>query len=301
MPDGVFDLIGLGYCGVDYSCLLPRIPIDDKVEAVKTSIQGGGPAATATCAAARLGAGAAFIGTVGDDLRGRAILDAFKADRVDTSGVVSRKGAESPCAFCWSDSGGRRSIAWTRGDARPLEPCEISEALIASCKLLHLDGHQATAAIHAAKIARRDGVTVSIDAGTIVPGIEELLDLSDIVIASEKFAERFTGLKDPKESVKKLFGSNCRFSGVTLGSEGSCGFDGRNSFHQPSFKVEVVDTTGAGDTYHGSFAYKYAKGGSWAECMEFAAAVAAMKCSVFGGRAGIPTLDLVESFLKRSR
>ncbi len=296
-----FEILGLGYCGLDYSCLLPRIPIDDKVEALKTLTQGGGPSATATCAAARLGAKTSFLGAVGDDSRGLAIFDAFKAEKVDTANIAIRSDAESPSAFCWTDAEGKRSIAWTRGTVEPLSPSEVSEELIASCKILHLDGHQTAAALQAAKFARKHGVLVSIDAGTIVPGIEEMLSLSDIAIASEKFAERFLGLKDPEAAAKKLFGPNCRFSGVTLGSEGSYGFDGQKLFHQPSFKVDVVDTTGAGDTYHGAFVYKCVKGGSWADCMKFSAAVAAMKCMAFGGRAGIPALEAVESFLKGSK
>ncbi len=297
-----YDVLGLGYCGLDYSCLLPRIPIDDKVEALQTLIQGGGPSATAICAAARLGASTAFLGAVGDDSRGQGIIDAFKADSVDVSMLVIRKGAESPSAFCWTDAEGKRSIAWTRGSVKPLEPSEVSADLVKSAKVLHLDGHQTAAAIAAAKIARANGVIVCIDAGTIVPGIEELLSLSDIIIASEKFSERFLKTSDPVEAVKKLHKSgNCRFAGVTLGSEGSYGYDGEKLLHQPSFKVKVVDTTGAGDTYHGAFARKFAMGGSWSECMEFSAAVAGMKCRAFGGRTGIPRLEEVESFLKEMK
>jgi len=297
MGSGSIEVLGLGYCGLDFSCLLPRIPIDDKVEALATLIQGGGPSATAACAAGRLGAKTAFLGAVGDDSRGTAILEAFKADNVDASRVAIRKGAESPSAFCWTDAEGKRSIAWTRGSVKPLEASEVSEELVASGKVLHLDGHQTAAAIQAAKFARKHGVTVSIDAGTVVPGIEELLELSDIVIASEKFIERQLKTSDPVEAVKRLFGPNCRFAGVTLGSEGSYGYDGKSILRQDSFKVDVVDTTGAGDTYHGAFVYKYVKGGSWQDCMKFAAAVAAMKCRAFGGRSGIPKLADAEAFL----
>lgn len=295
------DILGLGYCGLDYSCLLPRIPIDDKVEAMGTLIQGGGPAATAVCAASRLGAKAAFLGVAGDDSRGRSIIDDFKAEGVDTSNIAIRDASESPCAFCWIEStSGKRSIAWTKGGAKPLDPSEVSEELISSCKLLHLDGHQTAAAIRAAKLARKNGVAVCLDAGTLVPGIEELIALSDIVIASEKFAERFVGLKDPAESARRLFGAGCRFAGVTLGSEGSWGFDGKSMLHQPSFKVKVVDTTGAGDVYHGAFAYRFVKGGSWADCMKFAAAVAALKCTAFGGRTGIPDLAAAERLMAQA-
>lgn len=292
------DVLGLGYCGMDYSCLLPCIPQDDKVQIITASVQGGGPAATAACTAAKLGAAAAFAGVVGDDSRGREILQAFGAAGVDTAAVAVRKNGESPSAFCWTEAGtGKRSIAWTSGSVTPLEPAELPAGLVESAALLHLDGHQTAAAIHAAKIARRSGTMVSLDAGTVVPGIEELLELADVVIASEKFAGRVTGVTDPREAARKLFGRHCRFAGVTAGEKGSFGFDGRTDWVQPAFKVRVVDTTGAGDVYHGAFACRLVRGGSWAECMAFAAAVAALKCTVFGGRRGIPDQATATRFI----
>ena len=86
-----------------------------------------------------------------------------------------------------------------------------------------------------------------------------------------------------------------------MGSGGSFGFDGKALYHQPAFKVDVVDTTGAGDVYHGAFAFKHVAGGSWQDCMKFAAAVAAIKCTAFGGRTGIPCLAAVECFLKEAK
>ncbi len=294
-----YDLIGLGYCGVDYLCLTPCIPVDDKIEALATLTQGGGPAATATYASARLGAKTAFIGAIGDDERGRSIVAGLRDGNVDTSGMKIRAGAESPAAFCWTEkTTGHRSIVWTRGDVKSLSPEEVNTTMIKSAKLLHLDGHQMAAALHAAQISRTNDVTVVIDAGTMVPGIEKLLALADIIIASEKFAERFTGESNPEVSIKKLFANNCRFAAVTMGVEGSIGFDGKTIFKQPSFKVKVVDTTGAGDVFHGAFAYRYLNGGDWPACLRFAAAVAALKCTEFGGRSGIPTLAETERFLQ---
>ncbi len=302
MTKNRYDLIGLGYCGLDYSCLTPRIPTDDKVEAQETLTQGGGPAATATVAAARLGLRTGFLGGVGDDERGSAILAAFAHEGVDIAGMVRRTGAESPAAFCWTDSSnGHRSIVWTRGSVLPLTPEEVAPARIESARLLHLDGHQTAAALRAAQIARAAGVTVALDAGTIVPEIDRLLALCDIIIASEKFMERHIGTEDPEDAVRKLFQAGCagcKFSAVTLGSRGSVGFDGQRLYRQPAFSVPVVDTTGAGDVFHGAFACGFLRGGDWAECLRFAAAAAAIKCTKFGGRTGIPTLAQTEQFMR---
>jgi sugar/nucleoside kinase (ribokinase family) len=297
-----YDIIGLGYCGLDYLCLTPHIPVDDKVEALMTLTQGGGPSATATFAAARLGARTAFIGATGNDERGRSIVAGLRDDGVNTDAIAIRSGADSPAAFCWTEkTTGHRSIVWTRGGVKPLTPEEIDPRMIKSTKLLHLDGHQTAAAAHAANIARMNGVTVSIDAGTIVPDIEKILALSDIVIASEKFAEKFTGATKPEIAVKKLFAGNCRFAAVTMGAKGSIGFDGKMIYEQSSFKVKVLDTTGAGDVFHGAFAYRHLNGGDWPACLRFAAAVAALKCTKFGGRTGIPTLAETERFLQENK
>ena len=293
-------ITGLGYCGMDYLCLVPRIPLDDKVEILQSAIQGGGPSATAIAAAARLGAATAFAGCVGDDQRGREIVAGLAAEGVDVSGMRIRVGAESAAGFCWIEKqSGKRSIAWTRGTARPLSADEIAPDLISTSKLLHLDGHQTEAAIAAARLARQHGVTVSMDAGTLVPGIEQLLELSDIIIASETLARRYTGQSDMEAAAKKLFTAHCKFSAVTMGSGGSIGFDGRESFKCPAFKVNVVDTTGAGDVFHGAFACEYVRGGTWPKCLRFASVVAALKCTRFGGRAGIPDLKTTEEFLKQ--
>ena len=164
--------------------------------------------------------------------------------------------------------------------------------------LLHLDGHHTDAAIHAAKIARDSGTAVMLDAGTMVPRIDELLVLADIVIASKKFAERFTGKEKVETALKIMFTRNTKFAVVTLGPHGSMGFDGKTFYHQPSFPVEVIDTTGAGDVFHGAFAYRYVNGGDWQACLRFATAVAALKCTKLGGRTGIPTLAETEHFLQ---
>ena len=293
-------IIGIGYCGMDYLCVLPHIPLDDKVEIGESLIQGGGPAVTAVVAAARLGAETAFFGVVGDDERGAQIVRGIAAEGIDTAGVKIRKNAESPAAFCWIEQqSGKRSIAWTRGTARPLTPRELGRDQIRACDVLHLDGHQTQAALAGAAFARKHGVCVSIDAGTLVPGIDDLLVLSDIVIASERFAARYTGSRSPETAVRKLFAAGRRFAGVTLGKRGSIGFDGTRILHCPPFEVpRVVDTTGAGDTYHGAFAFAAAQGRPWEACMRFATVVAALKCTRLGGRTAIPDLRTAERHLK---
>ncbi|MBM3852293.1 MAG: hypothetical protein FJ399_03965 [Verrucomicrobia bacterium] len=300
MPTSRFDIIGLGFCSWDYVCAVPRVPLDGKVEIQRRLNQGGGPAATATFAAQRLGGRTAFIGVVGDDDCGRGILQELRGGGVDVCGVAIRPGAESAVTFCWAEQEtGGRSIAWGRGSAAPLQPAEVDLAMVRASRALHLDGLQTAAALHAAAAARAAGVTVCLDAGTLVPRIEELIAQCDIVIAAEIFARRFCGTKEPEEAVLDLHRRGPRLTAVTQGAKGSVGFDGKELVRVPAFPVEVVDTTGAGDVYHGAFLLRQLEGASLGEAMRFAAGAAALKCEALGGRTGIPTRDRLDEFLRR--
>lgn len=292
-------ITGLGYCSIDHLCIVPRIPHDEKVETISTLEQGGGPAATAICTAGRLGAKTRFIGTVGADSRGEFILDEMAKDGIDTSSIKIRLGAESPVSYCWIEKKtGSRSIAWTMGTTKVLLPEEVNETVVKDSDLLHLDGHHTQAAIHAAKVARESGTVICLDAGSLLLEIEQLMELTDIIIASEKFLQKFTGEADLKKALTVIYQKNTRFVAVTLGDKGSIGYDGKNFIEQKAYKVNVVDTTGAGDAFHGAFAFKYLNGGDWKKCLEFASAVAALKCTKLGGRTGIPTLSKIENWLK---
>lgn len=288
------DIFGLGYCGLDTLCVVPRIPVDDKVQILQTLVQGGGPAATAMVTAARLGLRAAFLGVIGDDARGAAIVGEFEKDSVSTEHMRRRVGAESAAAFCWIEAAtGKRSIAWTHGSAPALLPAELPVELLCSARALHCDGHQTHAAIHAAAIAQAHAIPVFLDAGTIVPGIEDLIALCNVVIASEAFARKFTGRNDLEDAIRHLHGLGPQWTGATLGTAGSVGFDGQSIHRVRSFPVDVVDTTGAGDVYHGAFAARYMEQRdsvpNMEDCMRFATVVAGLKCRALGGRTSIPT------------
>ncbi|AHF92708.1 carbohydrate kinase [Opitutaceae bacterium TAV5] len=300
MPTTITDILGIGYCGWDMLCVVPRIPVDDKVEIREYTAQGGGPAATAIVAAARLGLRTAFMGVTGDDVEGQRIRDEFAHEKVDTRTLVRRGGVRSAVGFSWIDAGsGRRSIAWSHGTAAPLEPNEIDEGLIGSARALHCDGHQTRATIRAAEIARERGIPVLLDAGTLVNGIEKLMRLCTVIIASEIFAKKFTGLDDPKEAIRKLHAIAPVWTGITLGPGGCIGFDGTRLHRVPAYPVAVVDTTGAGDVFHGAFAACYVrqltahpdKTPDMEQCLRFATVAASLKCRALGGRTGIPSLE----------
>ena len=297
-----FDYIGIGFCSNDHLAVLPFIPMDTKVRMLSHRIMGGGPAANSTAGAASLGLSAAFVGTVGDDSDGDMILRDFRAQGVDTSMVKVRPGATSAIAYLWiEEKTGNRSCAWTREGLDELTADEINPEAIASAKVLHVDGHNAAGAIAAAKVAREAGVLVNYDAGTHRDGMEELLGLADLMICSEEFILKLTGLKDAEEAVRQVWAKyRPKVCGATMGVRGSMAFNGKDFVRCPAFKVEkVVDTTGCGDLFHTGFAIRYLETQDLMECQRFGAAVSAIKCRGLSGRPpSAPTRAEVEAFLQ---
>jgi sugar/nucleoside kinase (ribokinase family) len=171
---------------------------------------------------------------------------------------------------------------------------------LAKTRYLHLDGNNLKAAVYGAKKARGFGVKVSVDAGSPYPGIEELLPLADILIPSEEFVLKYSGRSSVEAGAEDIVRRyNPEIFAVTRGPKGGLIFDGRNFVHYEPFPAEVVDINGAGDTFHGAFLAGLFRGMAPIEAARFASAVAAIKCSHFGAREGIPgyeeTLDFISS------
>jgi len=295
------DIVMLGFCGWDYLAIVPRIPIDDKVQLIESLEQGGGPAATAAVTAARLGARTAFLGKVGDDPRGGNIVAELRREGVDVSGLLVEEGATSSTAFCWIEQNtGKRSIAWQKGSARDLTPKEVPLDLVRGAKVLHLDGHQAEGASAAAEEARHAGVTVSLDAGSYSPRMDGLMKRCQVVIASEVFARDLIGRDDPEAAVRQIARCGAEVAVITRGARGCICLTADGLLRKQAFPVEVVDTTGAGDVFHGAFCVALAEGWPVERALDFAGATAALKCLRLGGRTGIPRRDTVMEFLRKS-
>ena len=295
------DFLSIGFCSNDHLAVLPFLPHDTKVRMIRHAILGGGPAANSAAGAAALGMSAAFAGTVGDDPDGRQILADFARQGVDTSMVKVRPGATSAIAYLWiEEKTGSRSCAWTREGLDELTADEIDPEAVARAKILHLDGHNAAGAIAAAKVAREAGVLVNYDAGTHRDGMHELLALADLLVCSEEFILKLTGLDDAEEAVRQVWAKfRPMVCGATMGARGSMCFDGINFVRCPAFHVEkVVDTTGCGDLFHTGFAIRWRETHDLLESQRFAAAVSAIKCRDLSGRPpAAPTRAEVEAFL----
>lgn len=298
--DRIFDVVGVGYTAYDYLGIVPHLPKPDtKLEVRQLLEQGGGPVSTALVTVARLGKTAALIAKIGGDTRGRLMLDDLKRENVDTSGVVVSPEHHSQFAFIMVEPGkGHRTILWGRAGLPNLAEGEIDIDLVRSARLLHVDNHEIPGAIQAARAAKAEGIPILLDAGTPDDRIEELLSLVDFAVASQSFPEKLTGHGDRLRALQAIRDYGPKVAAMTLGPDGAVAVTEGGVFHSPGFPVTVVDTTGAGDVFHGAFAYGIIEGWAIPEILRFSNAVAAMKCGSLGGRTGIPSRSEVEAFLK---
>ncbi len=294
---------GIGQCSLDYLARVEDYPGPDaKCEVLRWEEQGGGPVATALVALRRLGVEARFYGVVGDDEAGEKIRASLVEEKVDAGGLKVRPGASSQTAFIVVDRRGRRTIFWRRPSGAPLGPEELGGGFLEGADFLLLDGLMPGVSLYAAKKARELDVPVMLDAGRVREGTLELARLSDYVVASEEFG-RELGLPDPFEDQEGFMRKAGEFfPGIftaTYGERGSVTLTPRLFIYQPAFSVDVVDTTGAGDVFHGGCVFGLLKGWGLRRTLRFASALAALKCRRPGGRAGIPTLEETLAFLRQ--
>lgn len=295
-----FDVIALGCCCWDYLGLIPRYPaLDEKVAISELSMQGGGQAGTAVATVARLGGRGAIFGRIGDDEFGRHIRESFEAEGVDTRGLMEVAGATSQFAFCAiAAAGSKRTIFYAHGTKGKFAPEELERAALLDCCCLLVDGHHNVAAAEAVRWAREEGVPVVLDLERPQEQDEALVSHASHPVLPERFAREFTGARDPEAAAREILARGPEVVVVTRGPEGCLAVTAQGTIHQPALPVEpIVDTTGAGDVFHGAFAYGIALGYDLAENLRFASAVAGLKCRRLGGRAGIPTMAEVRQFL----
>ncbi len=290
---------GIGQCCWDVLAMVEQYPAaDGKQEVLACEEQGGGPVATALVALARLGIACRFHGIVGDDAAGEKIRHSFAEEGIDAAGLVTRGDASSQTAFIVVEKGsGRRTVFWRRSSGEELRPTETGGAWLDGCRFLLLDGLMAEASLDAARRAKARGIPVMLDAGRLRPGMLETAWVCSHLVASEQFARDlgWDGVPEHFSGQKQRLGTPVVT--VTLGDRGSVTWADGDIIRVPAFAVPVADTTGAGDVFHGGYIYGLLQGWSLRETIVFASALAALKCTRVGGRAGIPTLPDVIRFM----
>ena len=294
----VIDIIGIGVCTVDHIVTVPRLPHrNENMPALNYSKQPGGLASCALAAAARLGARTKIIARIGDDDNGAYIRDDLLREGVDVSRLLVEPGSESHVSVILVDEPtGERSIITRPPTGAPISPAEISREDITGARVLFVDT-LSDITLQAARWAREAGMRIVLDPASPYAAIKPLLELVDVPIVPEAWAAALMPDAPPAAIAKRLFEEGASIAIVTLGERGSvlC-WDG-GVLEIPAFTVEVADTTGAGDAYHGAFMYALLQDWDVPRMASFASAVGSMNCRAIGGRSALPTRREVEAFL----
>ena len=282
----------IGQTYIDVTFLADHMPQgDEKSVASEYAVSFGGNAVTAAFCCAKLGVKPDLIATNADDWLGNMFLD--MATKYDVHLHV-RHVEKSSLSFIMP-KGGKRAIVRCRDD-HYLEP--FPELDLQGCHALHIDGHQADAALFYAQRCRKARILTSLDGGGLRSNTHELLAFIDVAIVAERFCEQMD--LSPEATLDYLKGRGCRIGGVTLGELGLLWYDETGTVQRlPALPVphaRIRDTSGAGDVFHGAYVYSYLrnKQQSWDDHFRFAAKASAFKIQHLGNEAGLPSQGDIE-------
>jgi sulfofructose kinase len=296
-----FDVVGVGLNATDTLILAPHFPAyAGKMPFVRELVSPGGQVATALVTCAKLGLTTKYIGTVGNDERGRIQLESLRETAINLDDVEVRENCPNQTAYILIDqSTGERTILWRRDDCLRLDPARITPEKIAGARLLHIDGHDTAAVARAAEIARQNRIPVTVDVDTIYPGFDRVLPNVDYLVASSEFPSRWTGEQDPFRALELIQEEyRMRVAAMTLGEFGALARVEGRFLYSPGFVVNCVDTTGAGDVFHGAFCYAVFESMPMRETLEFSNAMGALNCTALGARGGIATFERARELIR---
>jgi sulfofructose kinase len=294
------DVVGVGINATDTIIRLPHFPaLDSKVELLSADVRPGGQVASAIVASRRWGLSARYVGKIGDDAAGKLQMDEMAREGVDARWIMA-PGCMSQSSFILVDEpSGERTVLWKRDPKIALQPADLKREWISAAKVLLVDGHDTEAAALTARWAREENITVVGDFDNRYPGVEALLEYVDFAVTSKEFPERLTGEKNLLKSLPTIFQKfKSRLTAATLGRLGAVAWDGERFLLCPGFRVHAVDTTGAGDIFHGAFLYGLVREWRLEEILEFGCAAAALNCTAPGARGGIATLGEIAALRK---
>jgi sulfofructose kinase len=298
-----FDVVGVGLNATDTLLVVPHFPAyAGKAPFTQEILSPGGQVASAMVTCASLGLKTKYIGTVGDDERGRIQMESLETSGIDLEHVQVRAGCANQSAYIIIDqTTGERTVLWRRDDCLRIAPSEITPEQITCAKLLHIDGHDTAAVEQAARIAREAGMPVTVDVDTIYHGFDRVLPHVDYLIASSEFPVQWTNQTDPFKALETIQQEyKMRVAAMTLGAHGALALENGKFVYAPAFVVNCADTTGAGDVFHGAFCYAVLQRMPMREALDFSNAMAALNCMAIGARGGIRGLEEVRALMARA-
>jgi len=293
------DVLCVGATAYDFYFAVDRLPGSDEKTTARAFLScGGGPAANAAVTAAGLGRSAALVGYLGRDIQGDRHLQELAQAGVDTRWIV-RGDIATPTSCVWVTPDGRRSLVNYRNKDALLRPNDVDLSSVRA-KVVLFDGHEPHLSASVIERASATGAKTVLDAGSFHTGTSALYDVVDYLVCSLPFAQAVTGQHDPGEALGRLSQKNNNVV-ITLGAEGLFWKRGPSKGRRPAFSVRSVDTTGAGDVFHGAFCAGLVSGKGWEDTLSYASAAAALSCTRLGGRTGIPGADEVDALLNRQQ
>lgn len=328
------DIVGIGASTLDRFIVVDHYPTGREVQQVISSTtDGGGPVATALAVAGKYGARTAMIDSIGDDMVGRHILDDFEKYNVNTEAIHVESGANSGVAtILVKQSTGERAVFFERSTATEPKFLDAHKQLIESAYILHINGRHRQLMRSAMAVAKEVGTIISLDGGAqrYDEDMKPITEASHIVIVARDYAEKYTGTTNLEDACRIIHERGALIAGVTDGANGSYFVwpDGTAYRCKPFPQQTVVDTTGAGDSFHGAFLanlshtinhmkeqenistskldgasicavelLKHCTHSDFEEAAIFAAAVASLNTQGIGGRSPLPTLKSVQELI----
>ncbi|MBR4749805.1 MAG: hypothetical protein IK083_09600 [Abditibacteriota bacterium] len=295
-------IAGAGLACMDYFVVGPQCDWGDMSLCTDNYQQGGGPVATAMVASARLGGEVTLYSFIGDDATGGDIVKELRAEGIDCR-IPCIPDANSAFSYIYINPENADRTIFHR-PASAIAKMSIPDGMfdfsvIDGASALLIDDFYPHLPVLASDYARKKGVTVIADLKPSEANMA-LVKNTDILIAPSYYPGELGCADHPEKALEVMHGMGIKIAIVTLGSEGWIYSDGSTVKKGNAYKVKAVDTNGAGDTFHGAFTYAYSIGYSLDRCCDFASAVAGLKCTKAGGRAGIPDFDTTMEFLKKN-
>lgn len=293
-PVPALDVLCVGHASWDLIFSVDHHPhADEKIFAQDLLSCGGGPAANAALTVARLGYKAGFAGYLGSDGYGTAHYQELCQGGVITD-YVRRGDNPTPLSVVLVKPDGQRALINYRGATQTLAADAINLP-VGACRVMLFDGHEPDLSVVWLEQAKADGIMTVLDAGSWHRGTQLLWNQVDYLVASEKFAAQWSGHNDAWQALQDLSAQTCCVV-ITLGERGLIWRRGDEQGELAAFQVDAVDTTGAGDVFHGAFAAGLAAGMPWFELLQYASAAGALCCTRIGARLGIPHAQELAAF-----